>query len=64
MHPTEQDRGEQEEEGGGHYNFLWKSRGGGVVTYAGLSPTTRIKERVNDIVYTKSVGSRLQDRRV
>ena len=29
--------------------------------YAGLSPTTRIKERVNDIVYTRSVGSRLQD---
>ena len=29
--------------------------------YAGLSPTTRIKERVNDIVYTRSAGSRLQD---
>ena len=28
--------------------------------YAGLSPTTRIKERVNDIFYTKSVGRRLQ----
>ena len=28
--------------------------------YAGLSPTTRIKERVNDIFYTKSVGLRLQ----
>ena len=34
---AEQDRGEQEEEGGGHWNFLCKSRGGGVVTCRALT---------------------------